>query len=149
MLSTLLIFLTLTLNPGAKFNQTAPLLQEQQTDTLTMLTQTWVVREQFHAHGGQLEPVQPRDKMEMSFRKDGTYTITRFHNVSDAESIEIGKWRYDSSRGFLSMQTRQVNGRDILTTMLPRWQVLELSEHKLVLLLVAMSGSYLVLEAQK
>ncbi|MCX2739116.1 hypothetical protein [Pontibacter anaerobius] len=148
MLLTLVLSLTLTANPAAKFYELPHLLQVQEADTITMLSKTWVLREQFHAHRGQLEPVLPHEKIEITFRKNGTYTLARHYGVADAGSNEEGRWKYQAADRFISMQTRQVDRSDILTTMLPRWEVRELTADKLVLRQVALSGKYLVLEVK-
>lgn len=148
MLATLILYLTLTVNPPPKFGPALPTVLEQQTDTVAMLSKTWVLREQFQAHEGQLEPVQPHEQLELTFRTNGTYTLNRHYGVPDAGSTEEGRWKLDASSGVIKMQTRQVDGRSILSTMLPRWEVRELTDAKLVLRFMAMSGQYLVLEAK-
>lgn len=47
------------------------------------------------------------------------------------------------------MQTRQVNGGSMLSTMLPRWEIKELKGDKLVLRFMPMSGVNVVLEAKR
>ncbi|WP_266205808.1 hypothetical protein [Pontibacter kalidii] len=121
----------------------------QQEDTVAMLSKTWVLREQFYAHKGELEPVHPQEEIELTFRANGTYTLSRHFGVADAGSIEEGRWEYRAPDRYISMQTRQVDGRSLLSTMLPRWEVQELADEKLVLRFMAMSGQYLVLEAKK
>ncbi|OKL41327.1 hypothetical protein [Pontibacter flavimaris] len=148
MLATLILFLTLTANPPPKFGPVSPAFQVQQADTVAMLSKTWALREQFYAHRGELEPVQPHEKAELTFRTNGTYTLTRHYGVQDAGSTEEGRWELDASSGAIRMQTRQVDGRSILSTMLPRWEVRELTDTKLVLRFMALSGQCLVLEAK-
>lgn len=148
MLLTLIFTLILTENPNPKFGSDLPLTQVQQADTVELLSRTWVLREQFHAHKGQLEPVRPYEQMEFTFRKNGTYTLNTHHGVADAGSIEEGRWEYMAPERYISMQTRQVGGGSILSTMLPRWEVQELTKDKLVLRQVALSGQYLILEAK-
>ncbi|WP_276496154.1 hypothetical protein [Pontibacter litorisediminis] len=148
MLSTLILFLTLTVNPAPKFAFDPLQTQLPQTDSVALLSNTWVLREQFHAHNGTLEPVSPYEKLELTFRKNGTYTLSRHYGAAGAGSVEEGRWQLDASRGEIHMQTREVDGRSILSTMLPRWEIKELKRDKLVLRFFAMSGAYLVLEAK-
>ena len=96
-----------------------------------------------------MEPVSPDEKIELTFRENGTYSINRHYGVADAGSVEEGRWHLDASRGEINMQTRQVNGGSILSTMLPRWEIKELKGDKLVLRFMAMGGVYVVLEAQR
>ncbi|AKD04883.1 hypothetical protein POKO110462_18545 [Pontibacter korlensis] len=153
MLSTLLFFLTLTADPAPKFKMPELQTQEQPTDSLKMITKTWVLREKLHAHKGDMNPVYPTEQMSITFRPNGSYSLVRQNKAPDAingvEVIEEGRWELEASRGLIILQTRLVDGRSILSTMMPRWEVQELTEDKLVLRQFALSGQYLILEADK
>jgi hypothetical protein len=149
MLSTLILSLTLTANPVLKLYPVLPPAMVLQEDTVAMLSKTWVLREQFHAHKGELESVRSHEKVELTFRNNGTYTLNRHYGVANAGIIEEGRWEYQVPKRYISMQTRQMGGGAILSTMLPRWEVQEITDDKLVLRQVALSGQYMVLEVQK
>jgi hypothetical protein len=120
-----------------------------QTDTVAMLSKTWVSRGQLHGHKGEPEPAHPHEEIELTFRQNGTYTLIRHYGVAEAGSVEEGRWKYKAPDRYISMQTRQVDGGAMLSTMLPRWEIIEVTDTKLVLRFLAMSGQYLVLEAPK
>lgn len=148
MLSTLILFLTLTVNAPAKLDAVSP-ASVQQSNTTNMLAKTWVLREQFHAHNGEKEPVRPHEKVELTFRENGTYTLNRHYGVAGAGSIEEGKWEFKAPEGYISLQTRQVDGGSILSTMMYRWEIIDVADDKLVLRHFSPSSLYLVLESKK
>ncbi|TPE43237.1 hypothetical protein FJM65_14075 [Pontibacter mangrovi] len=125
----------------------------QQRDSIAILSKTWVLQEKLYAHEGQKEPAYPQESLRLTFMKNGYYKLVRLNstpnNVNGAEVVEEGRWELDTGKGYISMQTREVDGRSIMSVMLPRWEVWELSEDKLVLRQFAPASTYLVFEAEK
>ncbi len=127
------------------------ILLPQQPDTAQLLAQTWVLREQQRL--GESAPGITPDKMQLTFRPDSTYRLIKpgrtNNGLSELQVVEEGRWTLDTARGLISMQTTSVDGRAMLSTMMPRWQIEEVSAMQLVLQQFISGKVFLLFEAQK
>lgn len=119
---------------------------------MATLSKTWVLQQKLEQHDNGLEQVLPLEELRLTLLPDGSYQILRHKAVPGApaglQTVEEGRWELNASRGLIGMQTKYVDGRSILTTMMYRWEIEELSEERLVLKQFIMGPAYLVLHAE-
>ncbi|MDX5480169.1 MAG: hypothetical protein LPK07_00635 [Hymenobacteraceae bacterium] len=122
--------------------------QEGQEDTRTLLTKEWVLRERLVLQEGEIMPVPPADSMWLVFNPDSTYRLIRQNMTPNAiygkEVVETGRWELEPDRGLVSVQVTGVDGLSILSAMLYRWEIKELSARQLVLQQYGAGTEYLV-----
>lgn len=121
-------------------------------DTAALLTRTWVLREERREGDSELQ--LPLEAMVLTLRPDRTYRLVKAPKIPEGSGGEIqvveeGRWSIDTARGLISMQTTRVDGKAILSTMMPRWQVEELSGDQLILEQFISGRVYLLFEAKK
>ncbi|GAB3534705.1 hypothetical protein GCM10027443_22220 [Pontibacter brevis] len=122
-------------------------------DSLALLANEWVLRERLHEKDGKLQPVIPLEALRLELYPDQTYKLIRQHktesHLNSMETVEWGNWEVNEDRGLISVQVMNVDGRSILSAMLNRWQIAQLTPQLLVLNEFGFGDEILVFERAK
>lgn len=122
-------------------------------DSLALLANKWVLRERLHEKDGKLQPVIPLEALRLELYPGQTYKLIRQHktvsHLNSMETVEWGNWEVNEDWGLISVQVTNVDGRSILSAMLNRWQIEQLTPQQLVLNEFGFGDEILVFERAK